>query len=219
MADGKKPVPGGKPAPKKNFLPGQPGEQPGDEWGGDNPGNTHGAGVDDHVFFHQDGKGPAAGRVVAHGVHGCQVEAEGGARHKVLWSRVLGLKKKAVRAGKVVDSGASGSIVEHEDGRRVFVAGDMGMPDEPGKLRDVAGLEDASRQPPKRRISDLEDFARAGPSRDLVKSDHDCEGPALCRVCQAAPAEVPLSKAFDRLADVEALAARLMGPRSVLRSR
>jgi hypothetical protein len=177
--------PGG--APKKPGLPGQPGQQPGDEWGEDNPGNHHGVGVDDHVFFHRDGAGPHAGRVVCHGVHGCQVEDDGGARHKVRWSRVLGLKKRAVHEGQVVDRGEAGAIVEHKDGRRVFVAGDLagagGVPEGAPRFRDLAGLEDAGRQPPKRRISDLEEFARH--SSDLTKAltDHECEGPALCRVC------------------------------------
>lgn len=202
--------------PKKALLPGQPGQQPGDEWGEDNPGNTHGVGVDDHVFFHRDGAGPHAGRVVAHGVHGCQVEDDGGARHKVRWARVHGLKKRAVKAGKVVDQGEAGAIVEHEDGRRVFVGGDMGLEEQAPRLRDVAGLEDAGRTPKRPKISDLEEFARAG-ADSLAKAfnaDHECEGPALCRVCQgraerAAPG-ADLSKSLaPALADLETRAREL----------
>lgn len=181
----RKPAPGKPAAPKKPQLPGQPGMQPGDEWGEDNPGNAHGVGVDDHVFFHRDGAGPAAGRVVCHGVHGCQVEDDAGARHKVRWGRVLGLKKRAVREGKVVDRGEAGAIIEHEGGRRVFVAGDLGLPDEPAKFTDVAGME-TFRPKAAKRLQELEPFARGG--SDMAKSfgagaDHECEGAALCAVC------------------------------------
>lgn len=207
MPEAKKP---GAAAPKKpGWDAAQPGMNPGDEWGEDNPGNTHGVGVDDHVFFHREGHGPHAGKVVAHGVHGCTVEDDGKVRHKVRWSRVHGLKKRAVHAAKVVDQGESGSIVEHEDGRRVFVAGDMGLPDQPSKFSDLAGLEDKGRQAKPPKISDLEPFARAA-GKDLVKSDHDCEGPALCLVCQERAIEqaADLAKSFgDSGASLEALEA------------
>lgn len=231
MSPDRKPAAGGKPgagAPKKPAMPGQPGQQPGDEWGEDNPGNQHGVGVDDHVFFHRDGAGPHAGKVVAHGVHGCQVADDAGGRHKVRWSRVLGLKKRAVHEGNVVDRGESGSIVEHKDGRRVFVAGDLGVPDDEPKLRDVAGLEDAGRAPrAPRHLVEREEFARHG--SDMVKAfasaDHECEGPALCRTCRGRAEREDagdLMKAFGGpaagLAELEARARALRagsGPRSV----
>lgn len=202
--------PGAK-APAKPALPGQPGQQPGDEWGEDNPGNTHGVGVDDHVFFHRDGAGPHAGRVTAHGVHGCRVEDDAGGKHKVKWSRVLGLKKRAVRAGRVVDQGEAGAIVEHEDGRRVFVAGDLGGGDEPAKFGDVASLE-SHRPKPAKRLSELEPFARGEDLTKSFASDHECEGPALCRICQAVPeaAAPDLSKALaPGIADLASRVARL----------
>lgn len=205
--------------------------QPGDEWGDDNPGNVHGVGVDDHVFFHRDGAGPHAGKVIAHGVHGCTVEDDGGTRHKVRWGRVHGLKKRAALPAQVVDRGEAGAIVQHPDGRRVFVAGDLGAAglDEPTpRFRDVAGLEDAAREPKKRpKLAELEEFARAGGrERDLAKADHDCEGPALCRVCRearAAAAAEPLLKAHGpgSVEQLEVLARRLRaarGPRSLLKS-
>lgn len=220
MPDAKKPaIPGAKAAPKKSQLPGQPGEQPGDEWGDDNPGNVHGLGVDDEAFFHRDGAGPVSGRVVCHGVHGATIES-GGQHHKVLWGRVLGLKKRAVREGKVVEQGEAGAIVEHKDGRRVFVAGDLGLPQDTPRLRDVAGLEDAGRTRKAPKISDLEEFARQAGEQDLAKADHDCEGPALCRVCHARDAEAVLAKSAPPagLDVLETLVRRFpRGPRSVIR--
>lgn len=178
------------------------------------------------MFFHRDGAGPHAGRVVAHGVHGCQVEDDGGSRHKVLWGRVLGLKKRAARTGKVVDRGESGAILEHEDGRRIFVAGDLGVPDDSPHFRDVAGLEDAGRAPKKRRVSDLEEFARAG--SDLAKSHrggaaalgHECEGPALCLVCrrrrEAVSDSLAKAEPTPAMLALELLARRLQGKREPL---
>jgi hypothetical protein len=93
----------------------------------------------------------------------------------------------------------------------VFVAGDMGLPEDDRKFMDVASLEDAGRQPPKRkRLEELEPFARS--SGDLAKAlqDHECEGPALCRVCanrreaagQPLLAKAHASEPLDRLESV-----------------
>lgn len=215
-APGKRP---GSKAPGKSPLPGQPGEQPGDEWGEDNPGNQHGVGVDDHVFFHRDGAGPHAGKVLAHGVHGCLVD-DGSTRHKVRWGRVLGLKQRAVLPSKVVDRGVGGAILEHSNGRRVFVAGDLseaGVEDEQPRLSSIANLEQRAGAPKPRKLADVEEFARAG-SKDLAKADHDCDGPALCAFCRAQlEAAPPLAKAIAAgVDDLSALARKLRSrPRSV----
>jgi hypothetical protein len=171
--------------------------------------------VDDHVFYHRDGAGPRAGRVVAHGVHGCTVEDERGGRDKVRWARVLGVKTKAVKAGKVVDRGQDGAIVEHEDGRRVFVAGEL-PGDEPTRLSDLAHLEQRAGMPRAKKLGDLEEFARAGSKeRTMAKADHDCEGPALCGVCRARAEEdaEPLAKAIAQGVDTLASVSRRMRAR------
>lgn len=213
MPEVKKP---GAAAPKKSeWGASQPGTNPGDEWGEDNPGNAHGVGVDDHVFFHRDGHGPHSGQVIAHGVHGCTVKDDGGAKHKVKWARVHGLKKRAVHPMKVVDQGEAGAIVEHEDGRRVFVAGQLPLEEGQHKFSDLAGLENKGRQAKAPKISDLEPFARAAKGDDLAKADHDCEGPALCRLCQERAVEdaADLVKSFGddgaSIAALEAAVARL----------
>lgn len=222
----KKPAAGKKPgAPKPAAKAGEPGDwpgnagqQPGDTWGDDNPGNVHAIGVGDHVFFHKDGAGPDAGRVVAHGVHGCTVDGGGEARHKVKWGRVLGLKQKAVLPAKVVDRGVGGAILEHPGGRRVFVAGDLPIPDEPAKLTDLSALERRAGMPRATRLDDLEPFARQqGDMAKAFSGDHDCEGPALCVVCRARASELPMVKALAP--GIEALDRRVQELRAALRAR
>lgn len=216
----RKPGQPGKPGGKPSEWPGQPGTQPGDEWGEDNPGNVHAVGVEDHVFFHRDGAGPHAGKVMAHGVHGCTVDDDRGTRHRVRWGRVLGLKQKAVLSGKVVDKGVGGAILEHAGGRRVFVAGELPVEDAQPRLSSLTDLEQRAGAERRPKMADLEEFARASAKeRDLAKADHDCDGPALCGVCRAQAEEPePLTKSIAAGVDTLAqLAQRLRSrPRSVL---
>lgn len=108
------------------------------------PGQNPGVGVDDHVYFQHDKMGPHFGRVIAHGQHGCTVEDPARQRHQVRWARVLGLKARAVHPMKVADQGVGGAILEHEDGRRVFVAGELPVP-VPATPLDLSSLEDEAR--------------------------------------------------------------------------
>jgi hypothetical protein len=155
--------------------------------------------------------------VLAHGHHGCTVEDDQKTRHKVPWTRVLGLKKRAVKAAKVIDRGEAGSIVEHEDGRRVFIAGDLGLPEDPSRL-DLAGLEDKARTPKSPKLADRVGAARGEVMKGFVGfvgplEGHECEGPALCRICRSAALETDalLVKAMSGGADVlEARVARLV---------
>ena len=119
------------------------------------PGQNPGVGVDDHVYFQHEQIGPHVGRVIAHGRHGCTVEDAARKRHKVRWARVLGLKTRAVHPMKVIDQGVGGAILEHEDGRRVFVAGELPIP-APAVPLDLSSLEDKARMAKALRADDLE---------------------------------------------------------------
>lgn len=122
---------------------------------GAEPGQNPGVGVDDHVYFQHDRIGPHVGRVIAHGLHGCTVEDPARQRHQVRWARVLGLKARAVHPMKVVDQGVGGAILEHEDGRRVFVAGELPVP-VPATPLDLSSLEDKARMAKALRAVDLD---------------------------------------------------------------
>ena len=89
--------------------------------------------VDDEVFF-RHAEGPRSGRVVARGRHGCTVDEPCGRRHQIAWDGFLGLKGRQTYPARVVDRGAGGAIMEREDGRRFFVAGDVPAAEEPDAL-------------------------------------------------------------------------------------
>lgn len=103
-----------------------------------------GYGVDDHVFFHHEKDGPKSGRVIAHGLDGCTVEDEKKAHHQVHWHRVLGLKSRESFPSSIVERGVGGSILQHEDGRRVFVAGELPVAEMPSNTK-LSSLNDRTR--------------------------------------------------------------------------
>lgn len=74
----------------------------------------------DEVFFHHNGQ-PKSGKVVAAGKHGCHVDEECGARHKLKWNQVAGHKKRAPQTYKVQEEGEDGVIVANSSGRRRLV--------------------------------------------------------------------------------------------------
>ena len=115
----------------------KPGEKPA------KPANT-GYGMDDHVFFRHEKHGPKSGRIVAHGVDGCTVEDDAKGRHQVHWHRVLGLKSRESYPTTIVERGSGGSILQHEDGRRVFVAGELPVAEMPSNT-PLSGLHDRAR--------------------------------------------------------------------------
>lgn len=129
------------------------------------------------------------------------------------WRRVLGLKKRAVLDGaEVVERGEHGSIVRHKDGRQVYVHGQLPISDEPSRVK-VADLEDKLRAGAgPRRLQELEDQAR-GSSLEKAQLGHECEGPALCRICAAGLARsagADVLKALQPGTDgLEALVARM----------
>ena len=103
-----------------------------------------GYGVDDHVFFHHEKLGPKSGRVICHGLDGCTVEDEAKGRHQVHWHRVLGLKSRSSYPATVVDRGTGGAILQRQDGRRMFVAGELPIAEMPSNT-PLSGLHDRAR--------------------------------------------------------------------------
>lgn len=75
--------------------------------------------VGDELYLHHPA-GPVVCKVVAHGAHGVTVD-HGGKHHKIRWERVLGHKKRATQAYKVIDEGEDGMIVEDAAGSRRFL--------------------------------------------------------------------------------------------------
>lgn len=73
----------------------------------------------DEVFFSK-ADGPASGKVVCAGRHGCTVEHQG-KHHKVRWEQLLGHKKRAVQRYHVEEHGEEGLIVRDGTGKRHFV--------------------------------------------------------------------------------------------------
>lgn len=84
----------------------------------------------DEVYF-DHAAGPRAGRVLAHGRHGCTIECEG-RRHKVKWEKVLGHKKRSELHYDVLEEGEDGMIVADASGRRRFIG--VQTPDAPERV-------------------------------------------------------------------------------------
>lgn len=74
----------------------------------------------DEVFFHHKGE-PKVGKVLCVGKHGCHVEDDGGARHKLKWHHLNGHKSRVQQDYKVLHYGEDGMIIENQHGKRRFV--------------------------------------------------------------------------------------------------
>lgn len=81
-----------------------------------------GVAVGDDLYFKHAGQ-PCAGRVMAHGQHGCTLDHDGKQR-QVKWEHVLGHKKRATQRYSVVDQGEDGMIIEDANGARQFIGVD-----------------------------------------------------------------------------------------------
>lgn len=84
------------------------------------PERVPGVEINDHIYFQHE-TGPRAGRVLAHGRHGCTVDCDG-EQHRVPWARVLGHKQRASQHYTVLDEGEDGMIVEDAAGQRRYVS-------------------------------------------------------------------------------------------------
>jgi len=82
--------------------------------------------VGDEVYAHHPERGPMAVRVLAHGRDGFTGEAADGKRHPLRWASMLGHKSRVAMNFDLIDKGQEGSIVQDENGRRRFLAGDVG---------------------------------------------------------------------------------------------
>ena len=87
--------------------------------------------VGDSLYYKHPKRGATSGRVLAAGQHGVTLESEDepDGQVRVLWDDVLGHKERRSRNLKVIERGEDGGIAEDEDGRRVFVAGEIPDPD------------------------------------------------------------------------------------------
>jgi hypothetical protein len=93
------------------------------------PGVIHG----DHLYYQCDKAGVNHGKVVAMGKHGITIERDEDGKiihDRVHWHRVLGHKQRAQRKLVLVDRGEDGAIAEDENGKRVFIRGDLPEADE-----------------------------------------------------------------------------------------
>jgi hypothetical protein len=84
----------------------------------------------DSIYF-SDATGQAQhGMVAAVGKHGAQVDVQGDdgktTSHNVRHSAIIGHRKRAERKLIVIDKGEDGSICTDEQGKRIFLRGDLG---------------------------------------------------------------------------------------------
>ena len=83
------------------------------------------ADLGDEVYYRHPQHGVTHGKVIAHGQHGATCRHGDGQAHQVLWSDLLGHRKRRERAFTVVDRGEDGAIVADERGQHHFLAGDL----------------------------------------------------------------------------------------------
>lgn len=76
----------------------------------------------DEVYYEHPRLGAVAGKVLAHGEHGCTVEAPCGKRHKVKWDSVHGHKKRSDQGYAMVEHGEDGLVVADKAGKRRFIS-------------------------------------------------------------------------------------------------
>ena len=105
-----------KPEPAKKTAPPKPVEQPPDVQPGDS------------VYFSHPENGPMYGAVVCKGVHGMKVRDDGGTHHDVHWDRFLGHRQRMQKRFNIIDHGEDGAIAHDEDGKKVFVRGQIPDP-------------------------------------------------------------------------------------------
>jgi hypothetical protein len=86
----------------------------------------------DVLYFQHPEHGVLSGPVASVGQHGVTIRHEAGedGYHRVKWEHVLGHKTRRDRRLKLIDRGEDGGIAEDEDGKRVFIAGEL--PEEEG---------------------------------------------------------------------------------------
>jgi len=81
--------------------------------------------VDDEIYCRHDVHGPIAGRVIAVGADGCQIEHPLHGRQAIPWANVLGHKKRAQRDVAILEQGEDGAIGVDANGQRVYIRGEI----------------------------------------------------------------------------------------------
>lgn len=89
----------------------------------------------DVIYYNHPDHGALSGSVISVGQHGCQVDGEHGV-HPVKWESLLGHKVRSERKFTLVESGEDGSIALDENGKRVFIAGQLPSDDEHDERED-----------------------------------------------------------------------------------
>lgn len=87
----------------------------------------------DVLYFQHPEHGPLFGPVVCVGKDGVTIQHETGedGHHRVVWSDVLGHKERRVRKLALLERGEDGAIALDENGKRVFIEGEI--PEEEGE--------------------------------------------------------------------------------------
>ncbi len=79
----------------------------------------------DHVYVQHPVQGAMAVQVLAAGRDGMTGKCDAGKRHQLPWDSYLGHKKRMLQRYALVDQGADGALLEDDDGRRRFLAGEV----------------------------------------------------------------------------------------------
>lgn len=88
--------------------------------------------VGDSIYYKHPETGHAHhGVVAAIGKDGVTTDADGGGEHQVRWDGYLGHRKRAERKLTIVDRGEDGTIMEDENGKRVYVRGQLADYEQP----------------------------------------------------------------------------------------
>lgn len=93
--------------------------------------------IGDSIYYKHPETGAAHHGVIASvGKHGVTTDADGGGEHQVRWESYLGHRKRTERRLTIVDRGEDGSIMRDEDGKLVYVRGQL--TDAPDGEQDLA---------------------------------------------------------------------------------
>ena len=86
----------------------------------------------DVVYFHNEVHGPLSGEVTSVGRDGCRIHHPDHGDFQVLWEHVLGHKTRAQRDLVLLEQGEDGHIGLDADGKRIYIRGELGVPDPEG---------------------------------------------------------------------------------------
>lgn len=129
--------------------------------------------VGDEVYLHHDDHGPLSGRVVSVGKDGCTVEHPQHGQLGTPWDKLLGHKARVSRKLTITDRGEDGALALDEDGKVVFVRGQIPDPDDEQKVELAGGeLAKALASLPLNPTTDYEPLAKAITHLGAAWTDH-----------------------------------------------